>query len=371
MGFAAVEAALEEAVAKKAFPGAVLRVSRDGEKLFEHAVGSRALVPSMAPVSVDTVFDLSSLTKPLATTLAILLLVRDHRLDIDERVGRYLPNFAVFGKKEVTLRHLLNHSSGLVAHRPFFKEASRLGRPNFVGSREARPWIYEQVHRERSASKPGTRMVYSDLGFIILGQLVETASAMTLDEFCRRRIFGPAQLKELGFIDLTMVRAGRVAPVSERIAATSKCSWRGKVLCGEVEDENAWTMAGVAGHAGLFGTAADVDTLATLIESAGRKTGGLLPRELVREMWTLDEQVVGSTRTLGWDTPAAKNSAAGTRMSGRTVGHLGFTGTSLWLDLEQRVHIILLTNRVHPSRDNEKIREWRPRLHDLVMEALA
>ena len=371
MNFGPVDEALQEAVRDRAFPGAVLRVSCAGELVYEKAVGSRNLEAIDAPVAVDTVFDLASLTKPLATTIAILMLVRDRRLDLDERVARYLPHFGVFGKSAVTIRHLLNHTSGLAAHRPYFREASRLGRLNFLASREARAWVYEQVQRERLEAPLGARVLYSDLGFLTLGQLVENVSAMSLDQFCHRRIFGPARLEALGFIDLTMVRAGRVEPVSDRIASTSACAWRQKTLCGEVEDENAWLMAGVAGHAGLFGTAADVDRLASLIEDAGRGNGNLLPGELVREMWTIDDTVEGSTRTLGWDTPDARNSSAGTRMSPLTVGHLGFTGTSMWLDLQQRVHIILLTNRVHPSRDNNRIRQWRPRLHDLVMEALS
>ena len=370
MNFSRVDEALQEAVRSRVFPGAVLRVSHRGDLVYEKAVGSRNLELPEAPVAAETVFDLASLTKPLATTIAILMLVRDRRLDLDERVARYLPHFGVFGKSGVTIRHLLNHSSGLAAHRPYFREASGLGRLNFIGSREARAWVYEQVQRERPEAAPGKQVIYSDLGFLALGQLVENASAMSLDQFCYRRIFGPARLEALGYIDLTMVRAGRVEPVSDRIAATSACAWRGQTLCGEVEDENAWLMAGVAGHAGLFGTAEDVDRLASVIEAAGRGQGDLLPRELVREMWTIDDTVPGSTRTLGWDTPAARNSAAGGRMSPHTVGHLGFTGTSLWLDLEQRVHIVLLSNRVHPSRDNNRIREWRPRIHDLVMEAL-
>ncbi len=370
MNFSRVDEALQEAVRDRAFPGAVLRVSHQGELVYEKAVGSRNLQAAEAPVAADTVFDLASLTKPLATTIAVLMLVRDRRLDLDERVNRYLPHFGVFGKSPVTTRHLLNHSSGLAAHRPYFREAAGLGRMNFIGSREARAWVYDQVQRERPESPIGTRVEYSDLGFMVLGQLVENASAMSLDQFCHRRIFAPARLEALGFIDLTMVRAGRVEPVSDRIAATSTCNWRKKTLCGEVEDENCWLMAGVAGHAGLFGTAKDVDRLASLIEAAGRGQGNLLPQELVQEMWTVDGAVGGSTRTLGWDTPAQKNSSAGSRMSPSTVGHLGFTGTSLWLDLEKRIHIVLLTNRVHPSRENNRIREGRPRIHDLVMEAV-
>ena len=152
MNFARVDEALHEAVRAKAFPGAVLRVSRDGERLYEKAVGSRSLEIPDAPVAVDTVFDLASLTKPLATTIAILMLVRDRRLDLDERVARYLPHFGVFGKSGVTIRHLLNHSSGLAAHRPYYREASGLGRLNFLASREARAWVYEQVQRERRSA---------------------------------------------------------------------------------------------------------------------------------------------------------------------------------------------------------------------------
>jgi CubicO group peptidase (beta-lactamase class C family) len=213
-------------------------------------------------------------------------------------------------------------------------------------------------------------VIYSDLGFMLLGQAVETISGQSLDRFCQKHIFGPLGLRAMSFIDLAQVRTHRVEPVAEMIAATQRCPWRRRILCGEVDDENAWAMGGVAGHAGLFGSARDVDALAAVLEAASRGEHSFLPAELVREMWTIDTTVPRSTRTLGWDTPAPTASSTGTRMSLRTVGHLGFTGTSLWIDLERRLQITLLTNRVHPSRDNERIRELRPRLHDLVIEAV-
>ncbi len=373
MGFSAVEDALEEAVRRGVFPGAVLLVSREGEVVFERAVGSRALEPERSPMRPEVVFDLSSLTKPLATTIAFLLLVEDRLVALDDRLTRFFPNFSVYGKSRVTFRHLLTHSSGLAAHRPFHKEVARLerqGRLNFVASQGAKEWVYEQLHRERLEAETGSRVIYSDLGFMLLGQLIETVSRQPLDRVCQARIFAPLGLRALSFIDLARLRAKRIEPVRESIAATARCPWRRRVLCGEVDDDNAYAMGGVAGHAGLFGSARDVDALATHLEVVRHGGEGLLSPAAVEEMWTLDASVAGSTRTLGWDTPAARGSSAGTRMSSRTVGHLGFTGTSLWMDLERRVHVVLLTNRVHPSRDNDKLGEFRPRIHDLVMEAL-
>ncbi len=374
MGFSAVEQALEDAAQRGVFPGAVLLVSRGGEVLFERAVGLRSIEPERVPMRADVVFDLSSLTKPLATTLAVMLLVKDKRLSLDDRVTRFFHNFGVHGKTHVTFRHLLTHSSGLAAHRPYYKEVTamqRRGRPNFVASREAKEWIYEQIHREKLAAPPGTRVVYSDLGFMLLGQLVETVSGQMLDRFCRTCIFGPLGLRAMSFIDLSQIRVKRLEPIADMIAPTQRCPWRKRVLCGEVDDENAFAMGGVAGHAGLFGSARDIDQLTNHLKAIARGGPGLMPRELVEQMWTIDQSVPGSTRTLGWDTPSPERSSAGTKMSPRTVGHLGFTGTSLWVDLERDLNVILLSNRVHPSRDNDKLAEFRPRIHDLVVEAVS
>lgn len=374
MDFSAVERTLEEAAQRGVFPGAVLLVSRGGETLLERAVGSRSIEPERHPMRTDVVFDLASLTKPLATTLAVLLLVKDKRLALDDRVTRFFHNFGVHGKTHVTFRHLLVHSSGLAAHRAYYKEVAALqkrGRPNFVASREAKEWIFEQVHREKLESPPGTRAVYSDLGFMVLGQVVETVSGQPLDRFCLARIFQPLGLRSTSFIDLSQIRTRRIEPIADVIAPTQRCPWRKRVLCGEVDDENAYAMGGVAGHAGLFGTARDVDALAQHLKAIADGAAGILPKALVDQMWTLDASVPGSTRTLGWDTPSPQRSSAGTRMSRHTVGHLGFTGTSLWMDLERGINVTLLSNRVHPSRDNDKLGELRPRIHDLVMEAVA
>jgi len=365
---------LEQSVAQGAFPGAVLHVSRRGETLHHAAFGQRSLEPERAPMLADTAFDLSSLTKPLATATAFMLLVKDRKVQIDERVTRFFHNFGVHGKTHVTFRHLFAHCSGLRAWRAFWKEIVRIerkeGKVNFVASRGAKEYVYEQIHRERPEYETGTRSIYSDLGFMLLGELIETVARMPLDRFCQERIFRPLGLRGLAFVDLSQLRARKIAPVAGAIAPTERCPWRQRVLCGEVHDDNAFAMGGVSGHAGLFGTAVDVAALAGRLLACWHGRDAFLPRELVRELWTRDRTVPESTWALGWDTPSPHQSSAGTRIGTHAVGHLGFTGTSLWIDLDRDVIVVLLTNRVHPHRDNERIREVRPRVHDAVFEAL-
>lgn len=374
MSFALVEREMDAAVQRGVFPGAVLLV-REGERTFYlRAFGQRQIEPEPAPMSESTIFDLSSLTKPLATTIAVMLLVRDGKLRLDDRVARFLHNFGVHGKTHVTIRHLLTHSSGLPAHRPYFKDILEIERKgekvNFLGSDSAKEYVYQQISRERPESPAGTKAVYSDLGFMLLGALVEMVTATTLDRYCQERIFRPLGLRATSFINLSMVRTRRIQPITDMIAATERCPWRKHVLCGEVHDDNAYAMGGVAGHAGLFASARDVDTLLVRLKAGFAGTDDFLPAPLLQQFWARDA-TAQSTWTLGWDTPSPANSAAGTLFSPHTVGHLGFTGTSIWMDLDRDRHVILLSNRVHPSRDNNLIREFRPVIHDLINQALA
>jgi CubicO group peptidase (beta-lactamase class C family) len=321
----------------------------------------------------ETIFDLSSLTKPLATTAAFVRLVAGRRVRLEDRVTRFLPDFGVHGKTHVEFRHLLGHSSGLPSWRPFHREIVSLeqrGRVNFVGSNGARQYVYEQIHRARPEYPSGSRAVYSDLGFMLLGEFIEAVGATSLERFCYERLFKPLNLRCTSFIDLRALRLRKLEPVTEMIAPTERCRWRKQVLCGEVHDDNAYVMGGIAGHAGLFSSAREVNALVSAWWTSYQGDSGFFPRDLVRRFWTRDRSVPGSTWALGWDTPAPKGSQAGSRFSGNTVGHLGFTGTSIWIDLERHVHVILLTNRVHPSRDNDAIRQVRPRIHDLVMEVV-
>jgi CubicO group peptidase (beta-lactamase class C family) len=373
VSFTRVEQALDDAVARGVFPGAVLLV-RDGARTFyQRAVGYRQLEPTRAPMDEGTIFDVASLTKPLATTIAVMLLVRDGKLHLDDRVTRFLHNFGVHGKTHVTLRHLLSHSSGLPAWKPYFKDIlaieKRGEKINFLGSAAAKEYVFNQISREKPEAPAGTTAVYSDLGFMLLGALIEMASGASLDRFCQERIIRPLGLRATSFIDLGMVRARRIQPVTDLIAATERCPWRKRVLCGEVHDDNAYAMGGVAGHAGLFASARDVDTIACRLLACWNGADDFVPQAILREFWTRTG-IAASTWALGWDTPSPQQSSAGTRFSAHTVGHLGFTGTSIWIDLERQRHVILLSNRVHPSRDNALIKDFRPLIHDLVNEAL-
>lgn len=367
---------MDEAVGRRVFPGAVLLV-REGTRVFYHrAFGHRSVEPEVTPMQENTVFDLSSLTKALATSLAVMLMVRDGKIDLNDRVTRFFHNFGVFGKTHITFRHLLAHCSGLPAWRPYYQEIlqkeRRDGRINFVGSHDAKQFVYQQIQRERLEAPVATRAIYSDVGFILLGAVVEVVSGMPLDRYCHTRIFRPLRLRSTAFVDLGQLRARHLEPVTEMIAPTERCPRRKRVLCGEVHDDNAHAMGGVAGHAGLFSNAKDIDTLAGHLRDCylGRGEGHLIPPRLMRQLWTREGSVEGSTWCLGWDTPSPSNSSAGSRLSPASVGHLGFTGTSIWIDLERDRHVILLSNRVHPARTNEAIREFRPYIHDLIVEAL-
>ena len=373
MDFRAVEDSFAAALADGVFPGAVLLVSKDDVVVYERAFGNRSLLPQKSPMFPDTIFDLASLTKPLATSVSLMLLIRERKLRLDDQVTRVIPMYGVFSKSVTTFRHLLNHSSGLPAWKPFFEEivkSEKAGRINFVASRAAKNHVYEQIHRERPASPPGRQSVYSDLGFIVLGEVVEILSGATLDRFCQERIFKPLGLRSMGFVDLTQIRTRRLQPVEEVIAPTENCPWRKKILCGEVHDDNAYAMGGVAGHAGLFSSARDIHTLVVRLHQCFQGKDNFLPQSLVREFLTRDSASNEANFALGWDTPSPGKSSSGSLFSNQSVGHLGFTGCSVWCDLEKNCHVVLLSNRVHPSRKNEKIKDFRPQVHDLIMKAL-
>jgi len=374
MSFEEVEREMDTAIGRRVFPGAVLLV-REGTRVFYlRAFGNRSLEPAVTPMGEDTIFDLSSLTKPFATSIAMMLLVREGKARLDDRVTRFFHNFGVLGKTHITFRHLLSHCSGLAAWRPFFKEVVQMdrhgGRIKFLGSHGAKEHVYQALHQERLEAAPGTRTLYSDLGFMLLGAVIEEVSGLTLDRFCHERIFRPLGLRATAFIDLSLLRTRRLEPVTEMIAPTERCPWRKKILCGEVHDDNAYAMGGVAGHAGLFSSAKDLDTILCCLQECYRNANPFLSQRIVQEFWTRDQTVPDSTWCLGWDTPSPTNSSSGAHFSQHSVGHLGFTGTSVWLDLERDRHVILLSNRVHTSRDNEQIRAFRPHVHDLIAKAL-
>jgi CubicO group peptidase (beta-lactamase class C family) len=358
--FQEVSRVLRHAVRTGCFPGGVLAVGYRGDLVFEAAVGQAAILPRPRLMSLDTVFDLASLTKPLATTTALMLLVEAGRVDLDAPIRDYLPACAAFGNPSPTLRQLLAHCSGLPAWRAYY----RLIDPG-QSTRERRRAVYAAVHREPLAATPGSVVCYSDVGFILLGELVERLCGMPFEHFCRQQIFAALHLDDIGFLD-----ASRPQSEERPYASTEQCPWRGRVLEGEVHDENAWIMGGAAGHAGLFGTARQVWQFAQGLLDGLQGRPWLASAGTIRTFTTRQPEPEGSTWGLGWDTPTPGGSSAGHFFAPTSIGHLGFTGTSLWIDPTEQVIVALCTNRVHPSRQREGIRAFRPLIHDAVMRAL-
>jgi CubicO group peptidase (beta-lactamase class C family) len=261
----------------------------------------------------------------------------------------------------------------LPAWKPFYQQIAQIeknGKVNFMANSGAREYVYEQIHREKPQSPPGIVTVYSDLNFILLGELVEQVSGVNLARFCRDKIFRRLGLRATDFIDISLVRSRGLEPVVEMIAPTEICPLRGRLLAGEAHDENAYAMGGVAGHAGLFASVGDVDRIARELLACYHGRSDLIAKKIVTQFWQRDDTVKNSTWALGWDTPSAEHSSAGRFFSPRAVGHLGFTGTSIWIEPQREIAVSLLTNRVHPKRDNEAIREFRPVIHDLIMETI-
>jgi CubicO group peptidase (beta-lactamase class C family) len=352
---------LRGAVADGVFPGAVLLVSRAGHRLFLQAAGNAALIPAPRPMSAHTIFDLASLTKPLATTLAVLIVVSRGELGLDTPLAELLaPRSIPRDKAPVTVRQLLSHSAGFPAWKPYYLELQKL--PQGEGKRR----LHELLLEEPLEHAPGAASLYSDLGFLVIQWIMEERTGMDLHQFTQENLYKPLGCPTLSYRPLQQT----TAQDPRDFAATEQCPWRGRVLSGEVHDENAYVMGGVAGQAGLFGTAADVDRLLAALLRTRTGIGAGLPwaRERLEEFLRRAYPEPTRTWALGFDTPAAAGSSAGCRFSPETVGHLGFTGTSFWLDLRRQVAVILLTNRVHPTRANEKIKAFRPVLHDAVME---
>jgi serine-type D-Ala-D-Ala carboxypeptidase len=364
----------QDAVANEVAPGFVVLVSSGGQLQFHEAFGWRQLVPRQLPSFPDTVYDVASLTKAVITSVLVMKEVERGTLALDEPVTKRLPEFEGQGPEDkaragVTVRHLLSHSAGLPAHRPYWRHAAAAASERWAISLAAA--------REPLEYPPGTLSVYSDLGFILLGWILERATELRLDALAERDIFRPLGLQGAAFVNLSDPDA-RARLLAERsVAATQQSAERGRLVLGEVDDLNAFAMGGIAGHAGLFCDAAALSTIAAALVAAWKGAAptapgaaSLVARDVIREFWS-PARVPGSHWRLGWDGPAPRLSQAGTRLSRAGVGHLGFTGCSLWIDPERETWIVLLSNRVHPAvPDHERFRAFRPALHDAALEAL-
>jgi CubicO group peptidase (beta-lactamase class C family) len=351
---------LIEGIDQGVYTAAVALVGLKGECLWQGAAGRVSREPQATPATSETVFDLASLTKPLATALGLMLLVDEGNLGLDATLGDVLAApWLPPDKRPLTLRSLLAHQAGLPAWRPFYREVLQ-------APPDQRPGLLARLAAAAPLeSPPDTATVYSDLGFMLLQAGVEAAAGAGLDEFCRDKLYRPLGLPILGFNPLAQPGLSSLS-----YAATEPGLIPGRPNCGEVHDENAWAAGGVAGHSGLFGRGPEVfRLLAALYRAYQGHAGPPFQTATVRQFLT---PVAGSARALGFDTPNPPNpGAAGRYFSPGSVGHLGFTGTSFWLDLELGQMVILLTNRVHLGRDRlDGIRAFRPRFQEAASRAL-
>jgi CubicO group peptidase (beta-lactamase class C family) len=350
--FASAFSILQEAITQRVFPAASIAVTHHGRLVARKALGRLTFEPTSPTVTPNTVLDLASVTKVAATTPMAMILYERGLLDLDAPVAGIVPEFTFDAAKdprrrEVSLHMLLAHSSGLPAYEKLFLKA------------RTRDELLHAAFTTSLAAAPGTTAVYSDIGFIIFGIALERLADESLDRFCQREIFAPLGMTKTTFNPPAGIRPTILPTVEDR-------TFRHRIIQGEVHDENACVLGGVAGHAGVFSTAADMAQLAHAMLNAGRP---ILRPETVALFTRRQSTPAGTSRALGWDTPSAP-SQSGKYFGPASFGHLGYTGASLWIDPARQLSITLLTNRTWPDCSNQAIQQVRPRFHDVVIEAL-
>lgn len=342
-----LDAVAQEAVAAGNVPGVVLLVGHKGRVVYRKAFGNRVVQPETVPMTTDTVFDLASLTKVVATTSAVMALIEDGKLRLRDTVVQYWPEFGQNGKGKITIRHLLTHTSGLASWRNFEKELSDPMGPQIQDHREQ---VLAGIAGMSLANPMDTKFVYSDLGFITLGEIVRRVSGVPLDQFVRRRVFEPLKMRHTGF--------NPDEKLSKKAAPTTMRA--GKFLQGAVHDGNSAMCGGVAGHAGLFSTADDLAKFAEMLLSSDRTAGTRFPLSpyTVREMTTPHSPPGLPVRGLGWDIDTSYSHVRGDLLPRGSFGHTGFTGTFIWVDPYSDTFIIGLSNRVHPDGKGNPLGLW-------------
>ncbi|MBW2060136.1 MAG: beta-lactamase family protein [Deltaproteobacteria bacterium] len=362
MNIGRLQEEMDRAVAAGVFPGGVLLAARGSQVAATITAGRLEYSLKASPVRTETIYDLASLTKVLSTAILTMIFLEQGRFGLESSLKQLWPGRVPPDKRGLTLTQLLSHTSGLPAWRPYFEVLNQVP----IGKHRTR--MAELILEEPLESEPGKRSEYSDLNFILLGLILEEIAQARQEQLFEELVARPLGLKRTGYRPMdrkNLASAGSIAP-------TEDCPDRGGVLKGEVHDKNAWALSGVAGHAGLFGTAGEVWRIMASLRASFRHEPGsrLVLKHIVQSFWLWESQAISLNSALGFDRPVENDSAAGHYFSRASVGHLGFTGASLWYDPDQDLTVILLTNRVHPSSTNEAIKKFRPFIHDLVFEKL-
>ena len=340
---------LKDGIERRAFPGAAFAVARRGETVLQGAIGRFTYDEASEDVTLSTIYDIASLTKVIATTSMAMLLYEGGKLDLSQAVIEVLPEFAGDDSRRnrITVEMLLAHSSGLPAYVKLFLQS------------KDRISLLRLAFHVPLEVDPGTRAEYSDIGFILLGELLQRVAGEELDSFCRRELLTPLNMRSTFYRPSKHLRDNIPPTVEDR-------EFRHRVIQGEVHDENASVMGGVAGHAGLFSNTSDLMKFSSAMIGCGPK---LFDAKSIALFTRRCSRPADTSRSLGWDTPSTP-SQSGKYFSQRSYGHLGYTGTSLWIDGEREIAIALLTNRTWPHRESQLIKQIRPAFHDAVMEEL-
>ncbi len=322
-----IDQLVAEHIAQERMPGCVVTIGRLGKIAFQRSYGHRQLLPEKQPMSVDTVFDLASLTKPIATATSIMVLVDRGQLRLDDRVAMYIPEFGQHNKDQITVRQLLTHVAGLIADN------------SMADYQDGVPEAWKRINAVELISEPGEKFIYSDVGFIVLAELVQKITGENIDEFARKNVYAPIGMNETGYLPGESLRK-RAATTEQR---------EGVWMQGEVHDPRAYALGGIAGHAGLFSTAQDLSIYAQMMLMRGKYNGNRILSERAVDVMTRHHPTPRGMRGLGWDINSPYSSNRSDLLTDSAFGHGGFTGTAIWMDPELDLFVIFLANRVHPN----------------------
>lgn len=348
--FNQVDSVINNAIEVHAFPGAQILIWQDGNTLYDKSFGNFNYDSKSPKVTNKTIYDLASVTKVIATTTAAMICYDRKLFSLDDPVAKYIPEFGVNGKENITIKNLLLHNTGLPAWKKFYESCKN------------KEEVLKEIYSSELEYPTGEKTVYSDLGIITLGKIIEKVTGKSLDKFCKDEIFIPLKMNSTFFNPPDSLK--------QYCAPTEVDNyWRNKILQGEVHDETSAMLNGVAGHAGLFSTATDIAKLMAVLINKGMLDGKRFIKQSTIELFTkrYSEQ---SSRALGWDTKSETGSSSGDYFSSNSYGHTGFTGTSVWVDPQRNLFVIFLTNRVYPTRNNSKISKVRPELHNAVIKSI-
>ncbi len=339
-------------------PGAVVAIGLGGQKVYSNAFGCRSLVPEPSSMFEQVVFDVGQLTQSLLTTTLCMKLVDKGSLEVDRRLSRIFQTFGTLGKERMTIRHLLNHTSGYPANMLFYRriaKANDSARLGMMSSRGAVEEVNNEIFRAKLENIPGKVTKESDVGFILLAHALEMISATNLEKLAYKLIFSPLGLRSSGFVKLSNLRTDKLEPVSEIIAPTAMCPWRDKLLCGQVYDQNAWAMGGIAGHAGLFSTVEDLFALANELLLSYKGQSAFVTRSTMEQFWKRSE----TEWTLGW------------RMNNNVLSRTSNTGCSISIDLDKELIVLMLSNQQHIDPNSNAITQIMPSVISLATDALS